>query len=57
MLLLLLSAIWLVIALLMGFAISYSGRTNKLPQIGLGFIFGSFGLGLFMLAYSISQVI
>lgn len=53
----LLSAIWFLVALVLGFAISYSNRTEKLPVLGLGFIFGSFGLGLFMLAYSISQII
>lgn len=53
----LLSSIWLLVALVLGFAISYSERTEKLPVIGLGFIFSSFGLGLILLAYSISQII
>jgi hypothetical protein len=57
MLYVLLSAGWLVIALVMGFAISYSGRTNKLPQIGLGFILGSFTLGMIMLAYAITEIL
>lgn len=57
MIYILLSAVWLVIALVLGFAISYSERTNRLPMLGIGFIFGSFALGLIMLAYSISQII
>lgn len=53
----LLSAAWLVIALLIGLAISFSGRIKKLPQLGLSFIVGSFTLGMVMLGYAIAEIL
>lgn len=57
MIYLVLSIAWLVIALVFGFTISYSYRIKNITQVGLGFIFGSFVAGIFLMLYAITQIL